>query len=193
MALAEKGEKAELVTLDLLQGEHKSARHLERHPFGVVPVLEDCGFVLFESRPILRYIDARFPAPAPRLTPIPAPDVARMDQWLSVDQSYIAPHTHALAVERILKKHAGVKPDLSVEIAAEKALTVAFTVIDRSLGGPYLAGETFSLADISLMSYVASLPMLGAEQAIAGLERLGGWWARVRKRGSWQTVVGEGR
>ena len=47
-----------------------------------------------------------------------------MDQWLSVDQSYVAPHTRTLAVERILKKHEGSPPDRDVERAAQGALAV---------------------------------------------------------------------
>ena len=54
VALAEKGEGAELVPIDLFRGEHKAPPHLARHPFGVVPVLDDDGWVLFESRAIIR-------------------------------------------------------------------------------------------------------------------------------------------
>ena len=88
-----------------------------------------------------------------------------MNQWLSVDQSYVAPHTRALAVERILKKHNGQDADARIVADAELALVRAFTTIDRALAGSaYLAGESVSLADISLAPYVASLPMLGSER-----------------------------
>src|SRR5258708_6995666 len=117
MTLAEKGVSATFVPVDLFVGEHKASAHVARHPFGMVPVLEDDGFVLYESRAILRYLDAKYAAPG--LTPKAPRDVARMNQWLSVDQSYVAPHTKALAVERIVKKHEGIAPDPAVERAAE--------------------------------------------------------------------------
>src|SRR3954467_8994732 len=91
---AEHGATLELITVDLLVGEHKQPAHLARHPFGVIPVLDDDGFVLFESRAIIRYLDATLPGPA--LVPHEARARARMDQWLSVDQAYVAPRVSAL-------------------------------------------------------------------------------------------------
>jgi glutathione S-transferase len=184
VTLAEKGATAELSPVDLFVAEHKTQAHLARHPFGVVPVLDDDGFVLYESRAILRYLDDKLGGVS--LTPRASRDRARMDQWLSVDQSYVAPHTRTLAVERILKKHEGKDPNPEAERAAEGALGSALAVIDRALDGrDYLAGDAFSLADISLMPYVASLPMLHAEHLAAGLPRLGSWWGRISARASW--------
>src|SRR4051812_36656234 len=153
ITFAEKEAPVDFRTVDLFTGAHKEASHMARHPFGVIPALDDDGFVLYESRAIVRYLDARLPGPS--LTPRAARDVARMDQWLSVDQSYIAPHTRSLAVERILKKHAGEQPDARIMADAELALVRAFTVLDRALAtSAYLAGDAFSLADASLMPYV---------------------------------------
>ncbi len=188
VTLAEKGVEAEFVLVDLFIGEHKATPHLARQPFGVIPVLDDDGFVLFESRAILRYLDRRFPSPP--LTPTLPREIARMDQWLSVDQSYVGPHTRTLAIERIVKKRDGRPADPAVERAAEGALGAALAVIDRALAkSKYLAGDTFSLADISLMPYVASLPMVGAEHLRADLPHLAAWWAGVQLRSSWRTAV----
>jgi glutathione S-transferase len=191
VTLAEKGAAAELVPVDLFTGEHRAAAHLGRQPFGVIPVLEDDGFVLYESRAIIRYLDARFPTPP--LVPSSPRDVARMDQWLSVDQSYVAPHTRTLAVERVMKKHQGREPDPGAERASAGALGAAFAVYDRALEAcTYLAGDAFSLADISLMPYVGSLGLLGMEPLLAATPRLRAWWGRVGERRSWRTAIGEG-
>lgn len=189
VTLAEKGQKADFTLVDLLKAEHKAPAHLKRHPFGVVPVFDDDGFVLYESRAIIRYIDARFPDPP--LTPSHPRDVARMDQWLSVDQSYVGPHTRTLAVERILKKHDGQAPDPAAERAGEAALGAALAVVDRALRegpGAYLAGPAFSLADVSLMPYIGSLRMLGAEHLLADRPHVLAWWERVRDRDSWRAL-----
>src|SRR4051812_31442136 len=93
VTLAEKETDVDLTTIDLFTGAHKQPDHLARHPFGMIPVLDDDGFVLLESRAIIRYLDARLPGVP--LTPRAPKEVARMDQWLSVDQSYVAPHTRA--------------------------------------------------------------------------------------------------
>ena len=113
-----------------------------------------------------------------------------MDQWLSVDQSYVAPNTRSLAIERILRKHAGEAPDARIVADAELALVRAFTTIDRALAAsPFLAGDAFSLADVSLMPYVASLPMLGSERLLDGLAHLSTWWNKVRERPSWRRAI----
>jgi glutathione S-transferase len=188
MTLAEKGVRPEFHLVDLFAGDHKKDAHLAIHPFGVIPVLEDEDFRVYESRAILRYLETRFPTPA--LTPTSIRDVARMDQWLSVDQSYVAPHTRALAIERILKKHRGIDPDPVAERDAEAALTVAFRTIDRALAAsPYLAGDALSLADISLVPYVASLPMLGAAHLLDDARHLSGWFERVSARAAWRSVL----
>ena len=185
MALGEKGKSADFVLVDLFAGEHRDEAHRARHPFGVVPVLDDDGFVLFESRAILRYLDARLDGPS--LTPKSTRERARMDQWLSVDQSYVAPHTRALAIERIVKKHAGQPADEAAIAAAETALGGALAILDRALASRgFLAGDSLSLADVSLAPYVASLPMIGAERLLAGVANLGAWWERVQARPSWR-------
>jgi glutathione S-transferase len=109
---------------------------------------------------------------------------------MSVDQSYVAPHTRALAIERIVKKHEGIAPDAAAIEVAEASLARALGVVDAALAkSAWLAGDAFSLADVSLAPYVASLPMIGAERLLAPLPRLGAWWARVRERASWKQVL----
>lgn len=183
---AEKGAALELVPIDLLTGEHKQPAHLARHPFGMVPVLEDGGFTLCESRAIIRYLDAVLPGEP--LVPHDARARARMDQWLSVDQSYVAPRLSALVGQRIVRPHLGLPTDAAVVEDAERELAGAFAVIDRALGDTrYLAGPTFSLADISLMPYLAGADMVGSP-APGDLRHLQRWWEDVSARPSWRGV-----
>lgn len=183
---AEKGAALELVAIDLLTGEHKQPAHLARHPFGVIPVLEHGDFQLCESRAIIRYLDAVLPGEA--LVPHDARARARMDQWLSVDQSYVAPRMSALVGQRIVRPHLGLPVEDAVVTEAERGLAAAFAVIDRALGDArYLAGPTFSLADVSLMPYVAGAHMVGAAAA-GDLRHLQRWWSEVSARPSWRSV-----
>ena len=185
---AEKSAQVELVTVDLFTGEHKQPGHLARHPFGVVPVLDDAGFMLYESRAIVRYLDGRLPGAS--LVPAAARDRARMDQWLSVDQSYVAPHVRTLAIQRILRKHDGLAPEPGAVGDAERALAQTFAVIDRALADArFLAGAAFSLADISLMPYVAGLAMVDAAHVIGDLRHVARWWTEVSARASWQRAT----
>jgi len=144
--------------------------------------------VLFESRAIVRYLDARLAG-----TPLVPPALrarARMDQWLSVDQSFVAPNHKQLVGHRIVRKHQGMPTDTAAAAEVERALGEALGAIDRALAGDrYLAGEAFSLADISLMPYVASLPMIEAQHLLGDLRHVARWWGEVSARASWRATA----
>jgi glutathione S-transferase len=188
MTAAEKATSIEVIAVDVLGGEHKRPAFLARHPFGVIPVLDDDGFVLFESRAIIRYLDARLPGAS--LVPASPQGRARMDQWLSVDQSYVAPPMQALVAQRIVRKHQGEPVDPAAVHDAERRLGDALAAIDRALAGDrYLAGEVFSLADISLAPYIAALAMVDAAHLRSELRQLDRWWDAVSSRASWQRAI----
>ena len=100
-----------------------------------------------------------------------------MDQWLSVDQSYIAPHTRALAVERIVKKHEGHAPDPAAEGAAERALVATLAVMNRALaeGAPYLTGDTFTLADTGAATQAVTFNGGGGTNTLVGANLSNAW------------------
>jgi len=62
---------------------------------------------------------------------------------------------------------------------------------DLAAGGPWLAGETFSAADISLIPYVNRLDMLGLAGLWEGgrLPRLDDWWRRAKARPSFKPQI----
>ena len=56
LAAEEMGANYEVVKVDLMKGETKTAAHLARHPFGKMPALEHNGKFLFESNAIMKYM-----------------------------------------------------------------------------------------------------------------------------------------
>lgn len=193
MTLHEKGLKADFVNVDLAKREQKSPEHLERQPFGVVPVLDDDGYQLYESRAIIRYLDAKFPAPS--LTPSTLHAYGRMEQWMSIEQSYFSQPVLTLVRELVWKRGAGGTPDMGkVDDAREKLIHV-FKVTERHLlGNAWMAGETFSLADICFAPY---FEYLGATQVGASLIQkhplVAAWWQRVSSRPSWKAASGKAK
>src|SRR5579872_2127874 len=90
MTLMEKNIPFTLEVIDLAKGEQKNPAHFNRHPFGVVPVLEeDDGFRIYESRAIMRYIDRHLTDFS--LTPTDLHEYGRMEQWINVEQAYFSP------------------------------------------------------------------------------------------------------
>ena len=184
----EKAAPLELVMVDLLAGEHKQPAHLARHPFGVIPVLDDDGFTLLESRAIIRYLDARLAGPS--LVPDDLQARARMDQALSIDQAYVSPRMSALVGQLIVRPHLGHAPDAEIVAAEQRELGKALAAIDRNLAGArYLAGDAFSLADVSLMPYLAAVQLIRAQALLDDLRHLQRWWAEVSARPSWRAIA----
>ena len=83
MVLAEKGvTDFKQVPLNVLAGEPKTPEHLERHPFGKVPVLDHDGMRILETAAIARYLNDVLPGKS--LVPATPKDRARMDMIVGI-------------------------------------------------------------------------------------------------------------
>jgi glutathione S-transferase len=187
--LAEKGHQAEFVMVDLTKGEHKAPHYTAKHPFGVIPFFEDDGFTMYESRAIIRYLDAKLPGE--KLTPSDLPSLGRMEQWLSVEQSYFSPSSMAIIMEMFFKPMSGGKPDMDKVNKGRDGTAKALDVVDRALmAQAYLAGDRFSLADISWMPYLQYLSATPHGTLITERPHVKSWWQRISTRPSWKKVAG---
>jgi glutathione S-transferase len=186
---AEKGHQVELVLVDLGKGEQKSPGYMAKHPFGVVPFLEDDGFSMYESRAIIRYLDAKLSGP--KLTPSDLPSLGRMEQWISIEQSYFTPNCMAVVMELFFKPMRGGKPDLDKVSKGRDEAARALDVADRALmTQAYLAGDTFSLADISWLPYLQYLALTPHGTLLTERPHVKSWWQRISTRPSWKKVSG---
>ncbi len=87
MVLAEKGvTDFKQVQLNVLKGEPKTPEHLQRHPFGKVPVLDHDGMRILETSAITRYLNDVLPGKS--LIPPTPKDRARMDMIIGMIDSY---------------------------------------------------------------------------------------------------------
>jgi glutathione S-transferase len=191
LTFAEKGHEPDLVTIMLPKGEHKTPEHLARHPFGKVPVLEDDGFLLYETPVINRYLDRRLSGP--RLTPEDPREAARMEQLMHVGDAYFLAPGQDLILELLFRKYLGGEPNTSAIAKGREAIQKPLDVIDETLGStPYLAGKSFSLADIHWMPQLEYLHRVGEGESIARRRHLSAWWNRVSERPTWQKVARSG-
>ncbi|MCB0417288.1 MAG: glutathione S-transferase family protein [Bdellovibrionaceae bacterium] len=142
----ELGISFEHIPTDPKAGESRTPEFLLKNPYGKVPVIDDDGFLLFESAAICTYLADKFPEK--QLTPKAyTQDRAIFDQWLSfiiteLEQGLwtIAKHTFALPET---KRIAQMREIGQWEFArAAKALNTGLK--DRS----FLVGERFTVADI---------------------------------------------
>jgi glutathione S-transferase len=185
--LAEKGHEAQFVLVDLMKGSQKQADYLARHPFGVVPFLEDDGFSLYESRAICRYIDQKLPGHS--LTPGDLKARGLMEQWISVEQSYFGDHVVKILRQRVFAPMSGKESDENVVDGAKHDVAKALDVADKALAkSEYFAGSTFTLADICWMPYMHYLFTCRVGELVTDRPNVNAWWKRVSTRPSWVKV-----
>ena len=73
-----------------LESEMGKSSHLALHPFNRVPILQHGDFVLYETSAIVAYLDETFPCLP--LQPSDIPGRARIEQWISIVNSYYYPY-----------------------------------------------------------------------------------------------------
>ncbi|MBL8683935.1 MAG: glutathione S-transferase N-terminal domain-containing protein [Myxococcales bacterium] len=188
--LAEKGIAHEFNIVDITKGEQKQPAHLARQPFGVVPAIEDGDFKMYESRAIIRYLDAKHGGAS--LTPTGLQDRARMDQWISVEQSYFSPTAMKAVMEIWYSSMQGREADKSVIQAGLEGTKRSLDVLDAALAGnEYLVGA-FSLADVCFAPYLQYLQDMGIDGNVKERANVSAWWSRVSGRSAWQKAIGKG-
>lgn len=184
IGLQEKGVDYQLQVLN--PGESKSPEYLEqRHPFGRIPAFEHDGFKIYESQAILRYLDQIFPKPA--LTPADPKERARMNQVIGAIEWYFFPKAAVpIGFNRIIGPVLfGITPD---EEAIAEAVPMAETCIaefERLLGDqPFIADESFSIADIMLGAQLDFFRYTPEGASLLEGTRLEKWLDRIRQRPS---------
>lgn len=178
VTLAEKRHDADFVPIDFSKRDQKWSDQPVKHPFGVTPMLEDDGYVIYEARAIMRYLDRRLEGA--RLTPEDARELGQMEQFISVEQSYFSPNAMTLVYARFRP----IEP-AAIEKAKE-SLKAPLDVANETLGQrAHLAGDAFSLADIVWMPYIEYLFERGVPELVTSRPNLDAWWKRVSARPSW--------
>lgn len=150
MFLAEKGISIPTEEVDLGALEHKSAAFGAVNPFQRVPALVlDDGTVICESIAICRYFERLQPEPA--LFGGDPVEAAMIEMWERRMEFYLlAPVAHVFRHLHPAMKAMEV-PQVPAWGEANKARVFeALRIIDRELAGrPYVAGDAFSVADIT--------------------------------------------
>ncbi len=190
MMLAEKGLSPEVRQVDLRSDEHRLPAFLAVNPRGTVPVLitED-GTALTENHGIAAYLEARFPEP-PLLGRTPD-ETGLVWMWTAIaEQQGGAPIGEALRNGNpAMKDRAlpGTTDYAQIPELAERgrARTARFFELleDRLQASPWLAGEAFSLADLTAFVFVdfARVIRMRPEDRHAATQA---WMARIAERPS---------
>ena len=188
LGLTEKGVDYELVRI--APPEHKGPDHLARHPFGKVPALDHDGFMLYETQAILRYVDQAFPGP--QFEPATAQETARMNQIIGIVDCYMIRAWSAdISFERVMApRFFGRACDEAKVAAALPQATVCAEAVEALCAGPYLTGESLTLADLHLAphyNYFRQTPE--GEAMLADKPGLARWFAHLSQRESVKALL----
>jgi glutathione S-transferase len=162
------------------------------HPFGKIPVMRHGAVTLCESRAICAYIDRAFSGPA--LIPADPATAARVEQWISL----INTNVDLLLVRRYLRSY--IFPgttdgsfDRQTIDAALPEMRTAFAVLDEAVRATgFLAGHTFTLADIDLLPILFYMNKMPESRALlAASKHLKGYFERHFERPSVKQTLPE--
>ncbi len=160
------------------------------HPFGKVPVMRHGDFELCESKAIATYLDLSFPGP--KLIPTAPRHAALTEQWVSlVNTKMDGTLVRSYLVNYVFPKSADGAPDRKAIDAVVPAVLRELDLLDRSVAkGGFLAGDSFTFADINVMpilAYLKNFPESGS--AIAAAKSLSAYFDRLSARPSFQKTV----
>lgn len=185
IACEEKG-----ISHDLKDPEFGTESYAVLHPFSKMPAMIHDDFKLYETSAILRYIDSAFDGPS--LQPAGVKAAAQMDQWISAYNDYVYPAiATSVVIQRLIVPMRGGQTDETlVKDGAEKAdhqLSVMETTLTNN---DFLAGESFSLADIifaPILWHLEKVPE--GESLYQNRDAVLAWRARVESRPAFAKTI----
>ncbi|MBI5782603.1 MAG: glutathione S-transferase family protein [Gammaproteobacteria bacterium] len=141
--------------VDLMKGEQYTPEYLALNPNGKVPVIDDDGFVLWESQTIMRYladkhkVNAWYPSePRSRM---------QVEQWLDWNQTRLGTECGKIMFHTFFAGDKG-KPEAIED--GKKWLAKILPVMDGALArNKYLCGDQPTLADLAAATNIAYLEM----------------------------------
>lgn len=216
ICLAEKSLEWENRHIVLRSGEHQKDWYRKLNRRAVVPTLIDGDKVITESNVILEYLDERFPQPS--LSPKDAFSRAQMRLWTKqldedIHDACAAIVTFGLAfrhqylqrgeqgkqmleqIPNIFKRERrrdviekGVKSQ-HFRIAVQRLVQLLDEMEEALSKHQWLAGDTYSLADVAFTPYIVRLEHLNILQILDNYPRVSDWYERCKQRPSFDPAI----
>jgi len=172
------GLEYEYIQISIREGENRTKKYLAMHPAGKIPVIDDDGFILFESDAIMKYLAV---AEASTLYPDEIKQRALIDQWLDFVSIHVSGAMGRVVFNRVFASFAKVPADERSLSDGIKFLGRFLPVIDQQLSQTkYLAEDQFSLADISLLATID--PAEIADIDMSPYENIVKWRSELKRK-----------
>ena len=164
--------------LNVLKGDPRTPEHLQRHPFGKVPVLDHDGMRILETTAIARYLNDVLPGKS--LVPATPKDRARMDMTIGIIDSYgYGALIGGVAAYHLFPDFVGGKNDAMRKAGIENSRKTIDLVMKTKGASPFIAGE-LSLADLYLAPIVFYVSLTPDKDAALNVNGFEDWWTRMQ-------------
>lgn len=174
-ALEEAGVPYERFDAGLAYGVVNTPEYRAMNPNGLVPTIDDGGFVLWESNSIIRYVCARY---APHLWPADPQTRAAAERWMDWQLTTLLDPVNAIF--RPLVRKMGTPDAAAIEKARGECIR-NFAILDGVLARqPWMTGAGFGIADCCIGPITHRWLNLPFERAAA--PHLEAWYTRLRER-----------
>ncbi|WP_108861880.1 MULTISPECIES: glutathione S-transferase family protein [Ruegeria] len=187
IALEEAGLDYEAVRLDFAEGDQTKPAYKQINPKGRVPALAVDGGILTETGALLEYVATV--APDANLVPADPVMAARMREVMYYLASTMhVNHAHKLRGARWADKKASWK-DMTAKVAQTMTTSCEY-IVSNGLRGPFVLGDTVSLADAYL--YVVCSWLEGDGVDVSAFPKILAFREAMEARASVQAVRAAG-
>ncbi|KAL4342269.1 hypothetical protein GQ457_08G014700 [Hibiscus cannabinus] len=189
--LLEKDVDFQILHVDLDAADHKKPDFLLHQPFGQVPAIEDGDFKLFESRAIIRYYAAKYENRGPNLLGNTLEERALVDQWLEVEAHNFNDLVYNLVLQLVILPRMGKQGDSALALTCQQKLEKVFDIYEQRLSASaYLAGDSFTLADLSHQPGIRYLVEdAGMGHLVSQRKHVNAWWETISNRPAWKKLM----
>ncbi|OGA17150.1 MAG: glutathione S-transferase [Betaproteobacteria bacterium RIFCSPLOWO2_02_FULL_66_14] len=179
----ELGLKYERIDAGLQFGVVNSPEYRKLNPNGLVPTIEDHGYLLWESHAIVRYLAAKHGAG--RLWPLDLRQRADADRWM--DWAFTFQAAFRPVFWGLIRTPPGKRDAAAIEEGCRKAADL-LAILDAALAGrKYVAGDAFTMGDIPIGCHVQLWMRLPIERP--SQPQLEAWFERLLERAPYRKVV----
>ena len=179
----------EMVTVDLFSGEHMKEPFLSKNPNGLVPLLDDDGFLLSECSAILKYMADKSNSPA---YPKDLKQRARVNElmdWFNT-QMYREIGYH-LVYPQVFPSHKR-KTDEMTQTVIDWGLEKTkgwLEILDKKIlghGKPYLTGDQITIADFFGVEIIACADLIRCDWS--RYPNIARWLSAMKALPEWKGV-----
>ena len=178
----------EIHPIDLSKGDQRTTEYAAMNPNMKMPMLEDNGFVIWESNAILFYLATR--KPHSELWPADLRHQADVLRWLAWQSAHWDAESVGMIVyEKASKMVLGLGPPDPAFVARGEQNFMRFApVLNESLKGrEWLTGETLRIADFSVAGLVPSAERV--QLPVLGYPEIRRWYGRVASLPAWRAAL----